>query len=287
MSLFAFTMSPAVRDGLQNFVEGLFIVFVVASFVSVAVYAARQIAARKLLAPENAPLPLKIRPPFLGWLFLAGVLGLIYLPEIISASSSSRTLGGIAALLSAFFPCLVLLGLAAMLLQNRRTVEVQFGFNRLPVIRAQVYALVVFGAVMLIETPLSDASASVLDFFQVPHPEQNSVETFRQFSDPSVIFWFMFQAVVFNPVIEELFFRGFLLTFLKNFTSPVLAIALSGGVFAFAHLNLGAALPLWFLGVVLGVAYEHTGSLLVPMTIHGCFNLATALALLLERGNPS
>jgi membrane protease YdiL (CAAX protease family) len=60
---------------------------------------------------------------------------------------------------------------------------------------------------------------------------------------------------------------------------------LSAGIFAFAHLNIGAAIPLWFFGIVLGMAYEHTGSLLVPISIHSCFNLATGLSLLLEKGN--
>jgi membrane protease YdiL (CAAX protease family) len=140
---------------------------------------------------------------------------------------------------------------------------------------------------MLVETPLTEASDLLLEFLRVPHPEQETVESFRQFNAPSLIFLFMFQAVIFNPIVEELFFRGFLLTFLKNYTTPLFAIVLSGGIFAFAHLNLGAALPLWFLGIALGVAYEHTGSLVLPMAIHGCFNLATGLSLLLERGTSS
>ena len=49
-------------------------------------------------------------------------------------------------------------------------------------------------------------------------------------------------------------------------------------------MNLVAALPLWFLGIVLGLAYEHTGSLLLPIGIHACFNLATALSLLVDKG---
>jgi membrane protease YdiL (CAAX protease family) len=113
------------------------------------------------------------------------------------------------------------------------------------------------------------------------------VESFLQLANPSLIGWFIFQAVILSPIVEELFFRGFLLTYLKNYTTPALAIVLSGGVFACAHLNLGAFVPLWFLGIVLGIAYEHTGSLMVPMTIHGCFNLATALNLLLDKGNSS
>jgi membrane protease YdiL (CAAX protease family) len=33
------------------------------------------------------------------------------------------------------------------------------------------------------------------------------------------------------------------------------------------------------------VAYEHTGSLLLPMCIHGCFNLITAVSLLIEKSS--
>lgn len=265
---FALTLSPDLRHGLFSVVQASFVAFVLVSFVVVAGYTARQVARRRLLAPEYAPLPLVFQPALSGWLLIACILGLIYLQSI-------------------FFSLVVLAGTAAIIVQNRRTAEIQYGFNRLPVIRAQAYALLVFGAVMLVESPLTDASDTLFDYFRLPHPDQDTVQMFRQFSSATDIVGFMFLAVVFSPIIEELFFRGFLLTFLKNYTSPLFAIVLSAGVFAFAHLNLGAVIPLWFLGIVLGIAYEHTGSLLVPMTIHGCFNLATALALLLDKGNAS
>jgi membrane protease YdiL (CAAX protease family) len=268
MSDLSFTLPPGVSAFLLTFVEALFIIFVVVSFVCVAVYTARKMAAGKLISPENAPLPLAIQPPASAWIFAICVMGLIVLQ-------------------SKFFPLVVMVGTAGALIQNQRTVEVQFGFHRLPIVRSLAGALIVFGAVMLVETPLSDASTWLLDFLNVPHPEQDSVETFRQYTGLSDILGFMLLAVVFNPIIEEIFFRGFLLTFFKNYMSTYVAIVLSGAVFALAHLNLNAAIPLWFLGIVLGVAYEHTGSLLVPMTIHGCFNLATGLSLLLDKGSGS
>jgi membrane protease YdiL (CAAX protease family) len=268
MPRFALTLSPAVSGALLTFVEALFIFFVVGSFVCVAVYSARKIAARKLLASGNAPLPLTMEPRITGWLFAVCVMGFIFLQ-------------------SPFFPFFVIVGAVVVVLQNQRTTDVQFGFNRLPIPRAVAWSLLIFGAIMLVETPLTEASDMLLEFLRVPHPEQETVESFRKFDDPALIFLFMFQAVLFNPIIEELFFRGFLLTFLKNYTTPLFAIILSGGVFAFAHLNIGAAIPLWFLGIALGLAYEHTGSLIVPITVHGCFNLATGLSLLLERGTSS
>jgi membrane protease YdiL (CAAX protease family) len=264
MSHFALTLEPEVRRVLFTVVKVTFLLFVTGSFIGVAAYTAKQIARRRLLAPEYAPLPIRFQPPVSAWCLIAIVLGLIFLG-------------------SPLFTLVIMVATFAVVMQNGHTAEIQYGFNRLPVIRAQSYALVVFGAVMLVDSTLATGSDWVLDFFKVPHPEEDSVKSFRQLNELSQILIFISFAVVFNPAVEELFFRGFLLTFLKNYTSPVLAIVLSAGIFACAHLNLDAFVPLWFLGIVLGVAYEHTGSLLVPMSIHGCFNLASALAMLLDK----
>ena len=265
---FALTLSSDVQGDLLSVVKTLFIVFVAISFVCVAGYVCWQISIGKLLASENAPIPLRMQPAFAGWMFIGGVVGLIYLQSVL-------------------FPLLIMMGTILALVQNGQTAEIQFGFNRLPIIRTVAYALLVFGFVMLVEAPLTNGSDWVLDQFHRLHPEQQSVQAFRQISDTSTLLQFMFLAVVFNPIIEEIFFRGFLLTFLRNYMPALAAIVLSSAVFALAHLNVGAALPLWFLGIVLGIAYEHTGSLLVPICIHGCFNLATGLILLIEKGSSS
>jgi membrane protease YdiL (CAAX protease family) len=168
---------------------------------------------------------------------------------------------------------------------HRSSAGEQFGFERLRPVQVMSWSLLVFGAVMLVEMPLMIFAEWLFDALNLSHPDQENVEIFRRSNQPAVILGLMFQAVLFFPVIEELFFRGFLLTFLKNYMSTWLALFLSASLFAFAHLNLGAALPLWFLGLALGLAYEHSGSLLLPMGVHACWNLTTALSLLLDRGS--
>jgi membrane protease YdiL (CAAX protease family) len=264
MGIFAFTLSPAQRDTLTSGVESIFIAFVLASFLLVAGYAARQIRHGRLFPAQSAPLAIVMNPAS-AWLFTTTVVTLIYLQSILYA-------------------VVVLSGVAGALVESGRTLATQFGFYRMTLTRTVCSGLLIFGAVMLVEQPLTEGVALVLDRLNVPHPEQQAVQVFRTYRTPGDIFTFLIGAIVIYPVLEELFFRGFLLTFLKNYTSTWMAIILSGGVFAFAHLNLGVSVPLWFLGVVLGIAYEHTGSLLVPMTVHGCFNLATGLSLLLDRG---
>lgn len=268
MSMFAFTLSPETSRVLYSIVKLLFIFFIVGSFICVASYAAIRVRARQFFTRETAPLSLTMQPAPAGWLFACCVLGLIYLQSIL-------------------FPLVIMMGVISVVVQNQRTLDVQFGFDRLSVSKAITVALLVCGAVVLVETPIYDLSTEFLDCLRVPHPDQESVQTFRQLSNVNSIAWFLVLAVIFNPLIEELFFRGFLLTYLKNYTSTTMAIILSSGIFAFAHLNIGVAIPLWFLGIVLAIAYEHTGSLLVPIVAHGCFNLATGLALLLDKANPS
>ncbi len=264
MTLFAVTLVPALRTELPFLVEVLFWLYVPISFICVAVYAAKEIRAGRLVSSGNSPAPWVVTR-LSAWLFILCVLLLLFIQN-------------------AFYMVLVVLGVAALLAENRRSAREQFGLGRLPAAKLVRWSLLVCGAVILIEAPLTEAVQAAMTALHVPHPEQESVVTFRQFDRPGQIFDFMIQAVLLSPLIEELFFRGFLLTFLKNYTSTWLALVLSAGIFAFAHANLGSAAQLWVLGVVLGVAYEHTGSLLLPMGIHACWNLITALSLLLEKG---
>jgi membrane protease YdiL (CAAX protease family) len=267
MPLFAFTLPHDLREELLNGVKWTFVSFMFVSFICVAVYTAKQVRTGRIFSKESEPLPLGMTA-LSGWIFIASVVGLIYLQ-------------------SPLYAIVVLVGTAGVLAENRRTAVRQFGLDRVTPIRAFAWGLLIFGMVIMVENPLTAATSWALDMLSVPHPDQQSVDTFRQYNQTSVILFFLFQAVFFFPVIEEIFFRGFLLSFLKNYTSTWMAIVLSGGVFAFAHLNIGVAIPLWFLGIVLGVAYEHTGSLLVPISIHACFNLAEGLSLLLDKGNSS
>lgn len=269
MTDFALTLAQTFRPELLKLIAVMFWLYVPISFICVARYVARQIHTGRLLNPESAPLPFKVTG-VTGWFFILCVLELIFL------QSPS---------LAPYYVALVLGGVSALLLETRHAASQQFGLTRLHPIRLLSWSLLGFGAIMLVETPLTEVIEWLMDAMRLPHPEQQPVETFRKFTDVSSILEFIFEAVILAPLVEELFFRGFLLTFLKNYTSTWLALVLSAGIFAFAHLNLAAALPLWFLGIALGLAYEHTGSLLLPIGIHACWNLVTALSLLLDKGS--
>ncbi|MGF1655696.1 MAG: lysostaphin resistance A-like protein [Verrucomicrobiales bacterium] len=86
-------------------------------------------------------------------------------------------------------------------------------------------------------------------------------------------------AIIIAPICEEFVYRGFLYPALKRYVGLTMAMLLSALLFGLAHMHAPAVLPLMFLGIILVLAYEFTGSLIVPMTIHALFNAAT-LAML-------
>ena len=83
---------------------------------------------------------------------------------------------------------------------------------------------------------------------------------------------------VIPAVCDELFFRGYLLTALRNGMSTRLAIVLSGVLFGLFHVIVMDSLfferfvPTCFLGVILGVVCYRTGSVFPGMLLHTLHN---------------
>ena len=76
-----------------------------------------------------------------------------------------------------------------------------------------------------------------------------------------------------TPAAEELFFRGFLLAALLRVMPAAAAVATSAGVFAAVHLDIGALLPIFVTGALLGWLYMRTASIWPPTLAHGAQNL--------------
>lgn len=85
--------------------------------------------------------------------------------------------------------------------------------------------------------------------------------------------------VVLAPISEELLFRGVLYQALRK-TMPVgTAIMTSAVMFAFMHLNLVLFIPFVLMGVVLGLVFEWSGSLVPTILLHA-FNNGMILLLI-------
>ena len=81
---------------------------------------------------------------------------------------------------------------------------------------------------------------------------------------------------VLAPICEELFFRGYLMGVFTRFGRGR-AVVSSALLFSLAHGVDMAFLPRVLIGALLGDAMARTGSILAPMLLHGCYNIAIIL----------
>jgi membrane protease YdiL (CAAX protease family) len=85
------------------------------------------------------------------------------------------------------------------------------------------------------------------------------------------------------PILEEILYRGMLLSWLNRFMGKWPSILLSAAIFASIHLidwNARAAVPgLFIIGVVLGWAAMHRGDLSLSIPLHAGVNLLAAFFL--------
>ena len=104
----------------------------------------------------------------------------------------------------------------------------------------------------------------------VDPPPQDIVEQFPRTVAGGALFVVI--AVVFAPLFEEIFFRGFVYKGLRNSWGWWPAALGSAAVFSMAHLQLTVFVPIFALGVALAWVYERTGSLWTSIAMHAIFN---------------
>ena len=99
-------------------------------------------------------------------------------------------------------------------------------------------------------------------------------------------FWSSFLLVaIFAPIFEEWLCRGMVLRGLLTKMKPGWAIVVSALFFALIHFNPWQALNAFIIGVVMGVVYYRTGSLLLTMLIHFVNNgFAVIASQFLDKG---
>jgi membrane protease YdiL (CAAX protease family) len=106
---------------------------------------------------------------------------------------------------------------------------------------------------------------------------QQTVKTYQEANAVTVRVMIAISVVLIAPIAEEIVFRGYIYTVTKRFSDRFFAAALSSLLFGVVHFNIMALLPLVFLALILTLAYELTGSLWAPISIHAMFNGTTIL----------
>jgi membrane protease YdiL (CAAX protease family) len=87
-------------------------------------------------------------------------------------------------------------------------------------------------------------------------------------------------AIVLAPIQEEFIFRGYIYGVLRRYVGVPVGILVNAAIFAGIHLHAPSFAGLFVLAVCLTLAYEWTGSLLVPITVHALFNSLSIINVL-------
>ena len=111
--------------------------------------------------------------------------------------------------------------------------------------------------------------------------EEEAVRLFKASGEFAPRLVMILTAVVVAPLIEEFLFRGYLYPVLRKYLGALAGILLNAGLFAAMHAHLPSLAPLFVLAVCLTLAYEATGTILVPMAMHALFNAFNVALLVL------
>jgi membrane protease YdiL (CAAX protease family) len=86
--------------------------------------------------------------------------------------------------------------------------------------------------------------------------------------------------VILAPMIEELFFRGYLYDQIEKGPWPLIAIPLTSVLFSLVHFQPLSFLPIFFMGLIMGWTRKRTGSILPSLILHSGNNLIALFLLM-------
>ena len=115
---------------------------------------------------------------------------------------------------------------------------------------------------------------NVIFYFAGIEQEDNVAEALKQLPPYIILF-----GIVFAPISEELFFRGFLV--------DKIGIFFSSTVFALSHFAYGSIAEIigaFTIGLILAYIYKKSQSILPVIGIHFLFNLLSVIAIMLGAG---
>jgi membrane protease YdiL (CAAX protease family) len=117
---------------------------------------------------------------------------------------------------------------------------------------------------MLLSFGFNAVYSSVLGLFGIDvQPDLGPV--FAELESP---IWLLISGVIVAPVVEEVFFRGFVFAGLRTRYRWRKAAVISSLLFALVHLQPAAVVPVFLLGYVFAYLYYRSNSIWPPILMH-------------------
>lgn len=167
-------------------------------------------------------------------------------------------------------------------------VSTLFGIDRLTPLAAVGWACGLVLAALPLAGLANVITVLLFDGKTVPQPLVELFTDVAQAQDFPAMAKIFVAGVIIAPCCEEFLFRGFFYGVWKRYLGMPAAGLLACLLFAAFHGSLFAFGGLFVLAICLNIAYERTGSLLVPIGMHALFNFTSLLVLYIQaRYGPS
>ena len=173
-------------------------------------------------------------------------------------------------------------GVAGFLQYRGLKLAPQLGLGRVPPLRVVGWAL---GLVLVAFALAGAANLLTVVALHGQAEQQPLVQLFRdvaQQSDGGAIAKILLAGAVIAPICEEFIFRGFFYAVGKRYLGPLTSGFATALLFAAIHESATAFLGLFVLALCLTLAYERTGSLLVPIGMHALYNFTSLTFIYLQ-----
>lgn len=260
-----------MRNGLS--VDVLVNIFLLLAGVYIYLALVRQISARQSEGGETAARtfdwPDAIVALILGALFVLSALH-------PAAGNSEIVLTTRDLIVNGLISASIFVIVAGFLTVRGMNVGALAGFSRIGFMRVLLTAcILLFAAYPL----LTLADVLTQRFLGGAPSRQAIVELFTNSQTLSQRALIIVLATAIAPLVEEFVFRFFFYGVLKRYFGRVIGLLANAALFSAVHAHLPSAAPLFVLGSCFTLAYEWSGSILVPMTMHALFNSLTLLLL--------
>ena len=135
------------------------------------------------------------------------------------------------------------------------------------------YGVVGYIAIVPVLVGLLVLITFISNLIQYVPEKQAVVELFlKEKNAPFLIYTSLFAAIA-GPIVEELFFRGFMYNAFKKRIGIFWAMMITAAFFALLHAHAVGFFPIMVLGILLAYLYEKTGTLVSSITVHMIHNL--------------
>lgn len=157
----------------------------------------------------------------------------------------------------------IIITLLTIKLKNKQLLS-YIQFNQITLKTLRNWLLITIATVLTIET--------IITIFNFKEAEELMLMWYSTAKNKPLYF---LAIVIIAPLFEELFFRGFLLSNLKDsFLGVTGGLIISSAVWAAIHMqyDLANIVMIFFMGLIFGAAKIKTNSILTPLAMHSTYN---------------